>query len=368
MRAILVDDEEMALDVLEILCKEIEGVTVIGKYSNPFDAMKAVQEHEIDVVFLDIEMPGINGLKTAENMMQLNDHAHIVFVTAYNQYAVEAFEINAIDYLLKPIRKERLKKTIERLRQTPTVQVELHKEKEVHPARICCLGTFALYDKEGQPVKWRTKKTKELFAYLWHHRGQAIHRDKIMLDLWPDLAGEKASSLLHTSVYQLRSTLKKMNFAQPVLFSDEKYALNVQELTSDVEEIEQGIKESGTPISNALVEKILTTYKGDYMVEEDFFWASEYRKRVREMYIRFLEVSTEDCQDQKIKERLLQQLFVMDPYQDEYCYRLMNHYISTEDISKAVSLYHNFEELLARELREEPEPKIRELYIQASRL
>lgn len=368
MRAILVDDEEMALDVLEILCKEVGGVAVIGKYSNPFDAMKVVQEQEIDVVFLDIEMPGINGLKTAENMMQLNDHVHIVFVTAYNQYAVEAFEINAIDYLLKPIRKERLKKTIERLRHTPTVQGELHKEKEVHPTRICCLGTFVLYDKEGQPVKWRTKKTKELFAYLWHHRGQAIHRDKIMLDLWPDLEEEKVSSLLHTSVYHLRSTLKKMEFAQPVLFSDEKYALNVREMTSDIEELKQGMKESSTTVSDASLEKMLTIYKGDYMGGDDFFWASRYRKQVREMYIRFLEVSTERCEDKKIKERFLHQLLVMDPYQDEYCYRLMNHYINAGDISKAVSVYHDFEELLARELREEPKPEIRELYIQASRL
>ncbi|BAU28631.1 two-component SAPR family response regulator [Aneurinibacillus soli] len=367
MRAMLVDDEEMALDVLEILCKEIGGVTVIGKYRNPFDAVEAVQTQEVDVVFLDVEMPGINGLQTAEKMMRLDDHVHIVFVTAYNQYAVEAFEINAIDYLLKPVRKERLKKTIERLHHTRIVQTGLHKEKESHQARVCCLGTFVLYDKDGQQVKWRTRKTKELFAYLWHHRGQAVHRDKIMVDLWSDLEGEKASSLLHTSMYHLRSTLKKMRFAKPVLFSDEKYALNVQELVSDVEEIEQRIKESIENVSDASLEMMLTTYKGDYMGEEAFHWASGYRKQVREMYSSWLDANTKRCQDKKTKERLLYQLVIMEPYRDEYCYRLMNHYISAGDIPQALSVYHDFEKLLARELREEPGPKIRDLYIQASR-
>ena len=114
LKAILTDDEKSAQEVLQTLllnyCPDIEIVAVCD---NLLDTVAAIKHYKPDVVFLDIEMPEYAGYEIVNYFDQIN--FHIVFVTAYHQYAVKAFEISALDYLLKPIEIDRLKKTVERL-------------------------------------------------------------------------------------------------------------------------------------------------------------------------------------------------------------------------------------------------------------
>lgn len=367
MKVILVDDEEVALDILEITCKEVGGLDIIGKYNNPFDVIEAVQNKAVDILFLDIEMPGINGLELAEKVMIQNHTVHVVFVTAYNEYAVEAFEINALDYLLKPVRKERLEKTIKRIQQTKVEEKETQQQSENRAGRtsVCCLGSFIFYDQNKKPVKWRTRKTKELFAYLWHHRSQWVHRDQIIIDLWPDAEGDRMYSLLHTTVYHLRNTLKKIGFTQPVPFLDERYTLHVDGMESDVEKVGKWVQNTTNQTSEASWERMLTLYKGDYMEHEDFPWSSSYRQHIRELYMQRLELGVDFLQTNTIKEKLLQQLFLMNPYLDKYCYSLMDHYLTTSNASKAIAVYDEFKRKLMEDLGEEPEENTTKLYLYA---
>ena len=97
LKAVLIDDEEIALDVLEILLNEIGGISVAGKFQIVSEAADQVELLQPDLIFLDIEMPGINGLAGGEMLLTRCPDAEIIFVTAYHQYAVEAFEKNAID-------------------------------------------------------------------------------------------------------------------------------------------------------------------------------------------------------------------------------------------------------------------------------
>src|SRR5690625_347092 len=101
MKAIVIDDETLALDYLERQIKKSSSVTVVGKF-NIFDLRKhSSLLKEADIAFLDIEMPEVNGLELAEKLLEMNPTLSIVFVTAFNNYAVEAFELNALDYVLK---------------------------------------------------------------------------------------------------------------------------------------------------------------------------------------------------------------------------------------------------------------------------
>lgn len=115
LQVVLVDDERC---VLEELSHQLDGkVKIVGKFTNPIEALETIKSLAPDAVFLDIEMPELSGLETAaEVLVQLPEIA-IVFVTAYSHHAVKAFELNAIDYLLKPVRPVRLEKTVERLIQ-----------------------------------------------------------------------------------------------------------------------------------------------------------------------------------------------------------------------------------------------------------
>jgi len=111
-KALIVDDERLArIDLIDILT-EFENVKVIGEADSVPSATKAIKELKPDVIFLDIQMPGESGFDLLE---QVNIESKIIFVTAYDEYAIRAFDVNALDYLLKPVNPERLKTAIERL-------------------------------------------------------------------------------------------------------------------------------------------------------------------------------------------------------------------------------------------------------------
>lgn len=115
LKTILVDDEELAISGLEYSLKQYKQIEIIGQFTDIYEALKKVKEEKIDVVFLDIEMPGMNGLEFADHILKYDPNIQIIFVTAYNTYAVEAFATNVQDYILKPVSEKRLAKTIERI-------------------------------------------------------------------------------------------------------------------------------------------------------------------------------------------------------------------------------------------------------------
>src|SRR5690625_5273089 len=115
IKAILIDDENKALDYLEYQLKDIHGLEVVGKYNEPLEGLKGVGQKEVDLVFLDIKMPFMNGTELAKKMLEKKPNLSIIFITAYNEYAVKAFNLNALDYILKPVCFERLIKSLKRL-------------------------------------------------------------------------------------------------------------------------------------------------------------------------------------------------------------------------------------------------------------
>jgi two-component system LytT family response regulator len=114
LRVVIVDDEAPAREGLRLRLQRESDVLVLGEYADPEMAVDALNVDPPDVVFLDIEMAGLNGFSLIERLGRLN--SSIVFVTAYDQYAARAFEVNAVDYLLKPVEQQRLHDALERVR------------------------------------------------------------------------------------------------------------------------------------------------------------------------------------------------------------------------------------------------------------
>jgi two-component system LytT family response regulator len=115
MRALIVDDEIYSREEMEAMLKETGEFVVLGKCANALEAIQAINKEKPEVLFLDVQMPVINGFELL-NMIDEKVMPSVVFVTAYDAYALKAFEENALDYLLKPVEKERLSKTIEKLK------------------------------------------------------------------------------------------------------------------------------------------------------------------------------------------------------------------------------------------------------------
>ena len=117
LRTIVVDDEQLAREELCFLLGQLGGIDVVAQASNGIEALRVIEEHAPDVVTLDIQMPGLTGFEVARRLGRAGVDSHVVFVTAYDQHAIEAFEVNAVDYLLKPVEAGRLATAIERVRK-----------------------------------------------------------------------------------------------------------------------------------------------------------------------------------------------------------------------------------------------------------
>src|SRR5215471_6345401 len=117
LTAVLVDDEQLARDELAFQLGQIGGVDVVGTAGNGIEAVDTIGRLKPDVVFLDIQMPGLTGFEVARRLIDAESPSHIIFVTAYDRHAIEAFEVNAVDYLLKPVDAARLEVAIQRTRR-----------------------------------------------------------------------------------------------------------------------------------------------------------------------------------------------------------------------------------------------------------
>ncbi|ABC64624.1 LytR/AlgR family response regulator transcription factor [Erythrobacter litoralis] len=116
IRTILVDDEKLAIQGLQLRLEPFEDVEIIGTCSNGREAIRKIKTEKPDLVFLDIQMPGFDGFSVVKGIMEIEPPL-IVFVTAFQEHAIRAFEANAVNYLMKPVDEEKLADTIERVRQ-----------------------------------------------------------------------------------------------------------------------------------------------------------------------------------------------------------------------------------------------------------
>jgi two-component system LytT family response regulator/two-component system response regulator LytT len=130
LRVVVVDDEQLAREELCYQLEQVAGIEIVAQASNGIEALGAVERHEPDLVFLDIQMPGLGGFEVARRLLEHQDEAPaLVFVTAFDQHAIEAFEVNAVDYLLKPVESGRLEQALQRARR----RVEAERPGQIPP-------------------------------------------------------------------------------------------------------------------------------------------------------------------------------------------------------------------------------------------
>lgn len=143
MRAIIVDDERLARKELKSLLKDYHEIEIVDECSNPDEAIKSIEKHNPDLLFLDIQMPEKTGF---DLLQELDKSPKVIFVTAYDEYALKAFEVNALDYLMKPVDPERLKETISKVLAEDTEEEE---EFEI-PDRGMLSSNDQIFIKDGE--------------------------------------------------------------------------------------------------------------------------------------------------------------------------------------------------------------------------
>ena len=201
IRTVVVDDERPARNELCFLLEQLEHVDIVGQASNGIDAMQVIREQKPDLVLLDIQMPGRTGFEVARELLVREVNIQIVFVTAYDQYAIEAFEVNAVDYLLKPIETQRLAQSIDRVRD----RISSGSEGRLSAAADKQLER--MLQQVSQPQTWR-----EQIALKVDERFQLVPSSDIIYASLVDevimvVAGELAGTSHFRTLDQLQSNL-----------------------------------------------------------------------------------------------------------------------------------------------------------------
>ena len=199
MNILLVDDEELQLIRLKKVVENVLPGHLLFAFDNPLTALQEVMNRKFDLAFLDIEMPGMDGLMLARKLKAAEPSTKIIFVTAYDHYALEAFKTHASGYLSKPVNEEKVRKEIEELSHA----ISLEPAKKI---QVKCFGNFEVFH-NGEPLKFKRSKSKELFAYLIDREGAAISVSELNAILWE----EDHSSYLRNLISDIQQTLKAID-------------------------------------------------------------------------------------------------------------------------------------------------------------
>jgi DNA-binding LytR/AlgR family response regulator len=148
LRAIAIDDEQPALHVIRNYCNELDGLDLLGEFSKPSDALAFLEKNEVNLLFLDINMPSLSGIDLYRN---LDQRIMVIFTTAYSEYAVEGFNLKALDYLLKPITPERFEQAVEKAREHFHYIVQ---NGELPQAYIMVKADYSLYKLYLQEIEY----------------------------------------------------------------------------------------------------------------------------------------------------------------------------------------------------------------------
>lgn len=228
MKILAVDNEKIQLKVLEKAILNAIPDADLKTFNIPMQALDWAKENQIDVAFLDIEMPVMNGVVLGKELKKINPKINLIFVTGYYQeYVAEAVPLHFSGYLEKPATAEAVLTELENLRYP--IENSRHKNK----LQVKCFGNFdVLYN--GLPLEFDRSKTKELFAYLVDRKGATVNGNQICAVLYEDDTNEKNNkSDLRKCVADLRSTLNKIGKEEVFNKGFDSYSINVEELECD---------------------------------------------------------------------------------------------------------------------------------------
>lgn len=366
LRVILLDDERPALKVLSKLIEEHHAVQVVGTYTDPLEMFNEVSRLMPDLVFLDIEMPEMNGLQMAARLRELREDIEIIFVTAYPQYALDAFRVSAIDYLVKPVEPDMLHRTLERVLKrkgtsTPPAAIETE-------PRIVCFGGFEIYEGEQtEPVRFPTVKADELFAYFLIHRNTMISKWTLCDSLWPEVAStDKVEHKLHVNMHRMKKTLRDSGIK--VRMSSQKgfYRMDCDEIC-DYVLFEQAVTNMAD-VKKETTEALTTAfdlYKGPLFANRDYAWCEAERERMSRYFAGLAkEIAKRHLENDQHRQsaEVLLTLLSHVPLDEEAHELLLRTYKILQDRTAFLFHYEKMEKAFMEELGAEPPEFLKQMH------
>lgn len=225
MKTIVVDNRQLAVNALISLLKEIDPEGSHAGLIVSEESLSYAKSHPLDIAFLDIEMPDMNGLVLAKELKDLQPEINIVFVTGHVEYAYDAHVLYPSGYLLKPADKQDVLTVLDNLRHPI---VDRNKRMMVR-----CFGSFEVFV-DGAPIVFKRSKSKELFAYLIDNRGAFCTMGDLISTLWENgEVTESRNSQIRIFISDIRKTLEEAGFHDMILKEYNAVAIKTDDMDCD---------------------------------------------------------------------------------------------------------------------------------------
>lgn len=368
IKAVLIDDDKLALNILRHQLARYPDIEIEESFTDPLEALDRIKTIKPDVVFLDINMPQLIGLDAASQIKGVDQNTEVVFVTSHNRYAVDAFEVNALDYLVKPVSERRLAKTIQKI-LSKNKALDNSQNQEGPPVKILeikCLGRFQINWEDKQPIIWRSALTRELAAYLIQNRGKKMSKERIVEELWSGDNPKTSVTRLYSGMHYIRKALESYDIKREMIELSGKYVVRLGSgIKPDTALFEDAVLNSDDTADISSLEAIEDLYTGEYLEEESWLWAYPERERLNNIYTQFTTRIVKKYLDLLLYEKaetLLLKAFKKNPYEEEITSSLLQIYKKTNKKAKAAKHFTAYEEILKNELGINAEENIRLLY------
>ncbi len=284
IKSIIIDDEFLSIEKTKYELLQHGGFDIVRTYTDALEAKKQVKNIDADIIFLDISMPSITGIELAKHFKKEAISAEIVFLTAFSEHAVTAFEIEVLDYLLKPVTRKRLEQTYQKCIQVMKRALVIDNEhliSKVTKARIYLNNGFSCYKGDHcLKISWRTNKVLELFVYFLLHQDVLLRKEKIIEDLWGSLSLKQGIGLLNTTLYQLRKVLKDKFGGTNIIFSSGYYQMTSDDIELEIGDLLGYEENQSKKVNKAELKRIINTFTGELLPLEPLPWINNINKKL----------------------------------------------------------------------------------------
>lgn len=225
MRILIVDDEWMVREETAEVVHRVRPKAEIRQAANYIEALELARTEQIDIALLDIEMPGMNGLELSQKLKEIRPDTNLLFVTAYSEYAMDAFSLYPSGYLLKPLDAGALEKAFQNLRNPV--------EQKPKRLEIRCFGSFEVFQ-DGKPVTFARTKTKEVLAWLVHLQGASANTAELCAVLWEDSSqAESNKHYFRNLIADLKKTMKACGAEELLICRRNQFAVDPKQFDCD---------------------------------------------------------------------------------------------------------------------------------------
>jgi two-component system LytT family response regulator len=360
MKAILVEDEPYVLQLNKQMLEKTGIIELVATFVNPAEAIPAIITLQPEILFIDIEMPGMNGFHVIDAVIDQVPQLEIVFITSYPQYALKAFEVHALDYLVKPLTSQQVQRLLTRLLNRRQLMSQRVEDKPQQPFTIQLFGRFKIISPSGlEEVKWLSAKSEELLLFLLVQTDYSATKEAIIDALWPEVDSELADINFHTSMHRLKKTLLAVNYPIGINKQNGRYHLILDHVTCDKVIFDRGIKELAR--FNIGIKKEFEAwfeiYQGQLLEHYPYPWLHAYRQHYLQQYVDLLRVYFETNKhlhsDNEI-ERILLRAIKFSPLEEELQDSLLFFWCEQGKHTLFIRHYKQLQELWRSELDAEP--------------